>query len=77
MDVAAKTLLQVFLPGLPLTPRKLGTTRLIMHPDTDVPFEEHVNTVREERDLYPELANLMSHGMRHPGNVLLMCQRVF
>ena len=51
---------EVFFPGLSLTPRKLGTTRLYMHPDTDAPFEEHVITVREEPNLHLELANLMS-----------------
>ena len=60
MNVAAKTLLEVFLPGPSLPPRKLGTTRSFMHPDTDAPSEERVITVREEPNLHPELANLMS-----------------
>ena len=46
-----KICLRLFLLGLALTPSKLCTTRLFVHPDTDAPFHEHVLAVEEEPTL--------------------------
>ena len=58
MKVAAKTLLDVLLPGLSLTPRTWYNETV--HPDTDAPFEEHVIAFILEANMHLEFANQKS-----------------